>query len=89
MSDATTFHDSELAVAVADLSPQQRAVVVLHYLDDLAVSDVADAMGLSEGAVKYHLHKARNRLRALLGAGAADEQSNDTPRRGTNEAERP
>jgi len=66
ISDATAFHDSELATAVADLSPQQRAVVALHYLDDLAVADVAAAMRLSEGAVKYHLHQARARLRVAL-----------------------
>ena len=38
----------------------------LHYLDDLSVADVATAMGLSDGAVKYHLHQARARLRTLL-----------------------
>lgn len=66
LSDRATFHDSELAAAVADLSPQQRAVVALHYLDDMAVADVANAMSLSQGAVKYHLHQARSRLRAAL-----------------------
>ncbi len=66
MTDAATFLDSEIAVAVADLSPQQRAVVALHYLDDMSVIDVAAAMSLSEGAVKYHLHQARDRLRSTL-----------------------
>lgn len=66
LSDASAFADSELAAAVADLSPQQRAVVALHYLDDLPVAEVAVAMGLSDGAVKYHLHAARGRLRVLL-----------------------
>ena len=62
MSDAAAFLDGELAVAVADLSPQQRAVVALHYLDDMSVIDVAAAMSLSDGAVKYHLHQARDSL---------------------------
>ena len=65
-SDSAAFHDSELATAVAGLSPQQRAVVALHYLDDLAVADVASTLRLSEGAVKYHLHQARARLRTAL-----------------------
>jgi RNA polymerase sigma-70 factor (ECF subfamily) len=55
--------DESLVSAVAALSPQQRTVVALHYLDDLPVAEVAIAMGLSEGAVKYHLHEARGRLR--------------------------
>ncbi|UDY35233.1 RNA polymerase sigma factor [Dermatobacter hominis] len=71
LTDAAALRDSGLAAAVADLSPQQRAVVALHYLDDLSVAAVAEAMDLSEGAVKYHLHQARGRLRALLGADAA------------------
>lgn len=66
ITEATAFHDSDLAAALGDLSPQQRVVVALHYLDDLSVSDVAAAMELSEGAVKYHLHQARGRLRSLL-----------------------
>jgi RNA polymerase sigma-70 factor (ECF subfamily) len=80
MSDALAFRDSALATAVSDLSPQQRAVVALHYLDDLAVAEVADAMGLSEGAVKYHLHQARGRLRTLLGPADTETET------GTNEA---
>jgi RNA polymerase sigma factor (sigma-70 family) len=93
VSDATAFRDSELAAAVADLSPQQRAVVALHYLDDLSVAEVATAMDLSDGAVKYHLHQARGRLRVLLGAAAGaddtahDDTAHDGPaHRGPNEA---
>lgn len=80
LSARTAFADSELAAAVSDLSPQQRAVVALHYLDDLPVAEVAAALGLSDGAVKYHLHQARNRLRVLLdgdgegGRGEADDR---------------
>ena len=65
---AEVWHDGEapddtLLAAVARLPPQQRTVVALHYLDDLCVADVASAMELSDGAVKYHLHQARQRLR--------------------------
>ena len=41
MSESAAFHDSELAAAMVELSRQQRAVVALHYLDDLSVADVA------------------------------------------------
>jgi len=56
--------DQGLLAAVEALSPQQRAVVALFYLDDLSVAEVAATMKLSDGAVKYHLHQARERLRA-------------------------
>ncbi|MBA2724393.1 MAG: hypothetical protein H0U53_00230 [Actinobacteria bacterium] len=37
-----------------------------HYLVDCPVATVADLMGLPEGTVKVHLHKARATLHDLL-----------------------
>jgi RNA polymerase sigma factor (sigma-70 family) len=64
--DPAEDHASHIDAAIAALSPQQRVALVLHYFDDLAVADVAHAMAISEGAVKYHLHEARARLRTAL-----------------------
>lgn len=58
--------DHDLRGAVARLTPQQRVTVALFYGADLSVVEVADAMNLSEGTVKSHLHAARARLRELL-----------------------
>lgn len=60
----------DLFNAMGELSAQQRAAVALHYFDDLAISDVAIAMDCSEGTVKSHLHRGRERLAAAL----ADEE---------------
>ncbi|CAN5695771.1 SigE family RNA polymerase sigma factor [soil metagenome] len=49
-------------VAVRRLPRQQGAVVALHYLEDRSVVDVAAVLGLAEGTVKAHLHKARATL---------------------------
>src|SRR5688572_8554695 len=38
--------------ALAGLSRQQRAVVVLRYVDDLSVAETADLIGCSEGTVR-------------------------------------
>ena len=51
--------DDDLAALVAALPQQQRLALSLFYFADLSVAEVADAMKLSEGAVKYHLHAAR------------------------------
>ena len=48
---------------LAPLPPQQRTALALFYLADCSVAEVATAMGLSEGAVKYHLHAGRAALR--------------------------
>ncbi len=59
--------DEQLVARIVALPRQQRIAVALRYYDDLPVAEVADAMGISEGAVRYHLHEARERLRAGLG----------------------
>jgi RNA polymerase sigma-70 factor (ECF subfamily) len=59
--------------AVLELPIRQRAVVVLHYLDDLPVSEVAAVLGCSEGTVKTHLHRARRSLATTLGEELDDD----------------
>jgi RNA polymerase sigma-70 factor (ECF subfamily) len=49
---------------LAALPPQQRIAAALFYIEDLSLLEIAAAMNLSEGAVKYHLHAARQNLRA-------------------------
>ena len=51
---------------LAVLPAQQRLAMALFYVEDLSVAEVAATMGLSEGAVKYHLSTARQKLRANL-----------------------
>ncbi len=56
----------DVLMALRSLPERQRQAVVLHYLLDCPVTSVANVMGLSEGAVKSHLYKARASLRDLL-----------------------
>lgn len=62
-----------LVPALKQLSPAQRAAIVLHYEADLPVRDVARQMGTSIAAVKVHLFRGRHRLRELLGAEEVDD----------------
>jgi RNA polymerase sigma-70 factor (ECF subfamily) len=41
------------------LPQQQRLAIALFYLEDASVAEVAHAMSISEGAVKYHLNQGR------------------------------
>lgn len=52
--------------ALAVLAPRQRVAVVLRYLADLQVAEVATAMGVSVGTAKATLHTALARLRVEL-----------------------
>lgn len=52
--------------ALAKLPENERAVVVLHYLEGLPVGEVARTLGISGVAVKTRLHRARRRLAPIL-----------------------
>lgn len=64
--------DLDLARAVAALAPRQRAAVVLHYYEDLAVVDVARILNVSESTAKQHLMRARIRLAEALSEEVPD-----------------
>lgn len=55
--------DDALAAAVAALPAMQRAAIVLRYLDDLPVREVARLLARSEGAVESLLSRGRDALR--------------------------
>ena len=56
----------EILRAVKTLSVRQRAVVVLNYWEDLHPQDIANRLGISEGAVRRHLARARSKLKGML-----------------------
>lgn len=60
-------NDVDIAAVLQQLSHRQRSVAALFYLEDLSISDIAASLDISTGAVKFHLNKARNSLRELLG----------------------
>ena len=70
-SDA--FADSDLRDqldrALADLSVDHRAVVVLHHYAGLPLGEIADILGVPYGTVGSRLHHATRALRAAIAAG--------------------
>jgi RNA polymerase sigma-70 factor (ECF subfamily) len=53
-------------VAIGDLLPMQRMVVLLRYYEDLSYSEIADALGLTVKSVERHLARAREHLCSIL-----------------------
>jgi RNA polymerase sigma-70 factor (sigma-E family) len=61
-ADETGDRD-QLRRALRELTPRQRAVVVLRFFDDLSVESTARILGCSVGTVKSQTAKALSRLR--------------------------
>ena len=53
-------------MALRQLPPRQRECLVLRYYADLSEAQIADAMGISPGAVKSHASRGMAALRAAL-----------------------
>ena len=58
--------DRDVVAALRELPHKQRQVCVLHYLLDQSVETIAEGLGVSEGTIKTHLHRARAALAARL-----------------------
>lgn len=64
-----------LALALADLSPALREVLVLHAWAELSHEEIAEALGCSTAAVRTRLSRARSQVAAVLGVSIARKVS--------------
>jgi len=63
-----------IEAALAELPPGYRAVLVLHDIDGLQHEEIAEVLGCRVGTSKSQLHKARARMRELLGPALCAER---------------
>ena len=57
---------ADAGALLAELPKQQRLAMALFYVEGLSVAEVASTLKLSDGAVRFHLHQGRARLRGQL-----------------------
>ena len=69
-ADEVDLRDA-LVRALSQISPQQRAVLVLRYWDQLSEAEIARTLGCSTGTVKSAGSRGLKRLRELTGADLA------------------
>ncbi|PWW07252.1 RNA polymerase sigma-70 factor (ECF subfamily) [Paenibacillus cellulosilyticus] len=65
-SSSDDYEKVDLREAVDRLDEPQRIVVILHYLEDLPLRQVAKVLDISESAVKMRLSRARDTLYQAL-----------------------
>ena len=58
--------ESALTLALMNLPRKEREVVLLYYYQDMNMTDIADALGLTQPTVSYRLRRAREKLRQEL-----------------------
>lgn len=69
---------ADLEAALEVLSPRERAVTVLKYVDDLTIASIAAVLKLNDGTVKRYLANAAVKLREQLGDDAVNLSERDT-----------
>jgi DNA-directed RNA polymerase specialized sigma24 family protein len=64
--DVCWYPEREFVEALKELPRRRREAAALHYIAGFSERETADAMGLSEGAIKSHLFRARETLQVEL-----------------------
>lgn len=62
-----------MAEAISQLPPTLRIVFIWRDLEGLSTEETAEVLGVSEGAIKVRLHRARLKLRELLSSYFASQ----------------
>jgi RNA polymerase sigma-70 factor (ECF subfamily) len=62
--DTAAIHE-----ALNDLEPKHREVLVLYFLEDFSLGEIATVVGCSEGTVKSRIHYAKKRMKEILTGG--------------------
>lgn len=66
--------DPEIEAAVESLPPRQQAALRAVYEDGMSAVETADEMGISAGAVRFHLNQARTTLAPMLSPDTAHQE---------------
>ena len=63
--DVTEAFEADTGVSelLAELTSRQREIARLFYVEDRSIEEIATGLGLDSGTVKFHLARARDRLR--------------------------
>jgi RNA polymerase sigma factor (sigma-70 family) len=69
--------DVDLMRAMRELPATQRVAVVLFYFEDRPIAEIEHIRGMSQGAVKMALTRARHRLAELLGEEVVEDVHRD------------
>lgn len=64
--------------ALAQLAPEQREVIILHYYQGLKLREIADVLEIGLPLVKYRLRQVKAKLQECIGKEALDHDAGRT-----------
>ncbi|MFN8353516.1 MAG: RNA polymerase sigma factor [Spirosomataceae bacterium] len=64
-SDLKEIEAQRLRDTLREVSPDERAILLMKYQEDLSIKDIADVLGVTESAVKMRLKRAKEKVRKL------------------------
>jgi RNA polymerase sigma-70 factor (ECF subfamily) len=68
-AEETSFAEEDAAAVHAALNQiglNHREVLILHFLEDLSLAEIAKVVGCSEGTVKSRIHYAKRQMKQIL-----------------------
>ena len=71
-AEEPSFVEEEAAsvhLALSQLGLRHREVLVLHFLEDLSIAEIAEVVACSEGTVKSRIHYAKRAMKEILSGG--------------------
>jgi RNA polymerase sigma-70 factor, ECF subfamily len=71
-AEEPSFADEDAAAihqALSEIGIKHREVLVLHFLEDLSVAEIAEVVGCSEGTVKSRIYYAKRAMKEILSGG--------------------
>ena len=75
-ADASSLRDEtsqRVRNAIAQLRAKDRETIVLFYLEELSIAEIAGTLNATNNAIEVRLHRARQRLKGFLGDLVRDE----------------
>lgn len=71
-AEEPTFAEEDAAAvhqALSEIGVKHREVLVLYFLEDLSLAEIATVVGCSEGTVKSRIHYAKRAMKEVLSGG--------------------
>jgi RNA polymerase sigma-70 factor (ECF subfamily) len=70
LSELAEMEAQQLEKALKQLAPDEQAMLLMKYQDDVSIREIADINGMTESAVKMRLKRSRDKLRKYYLEGA-------------------